>query len=269
MQVQDHLRTWSVEPDRVVESETSWLVFGKQGNQRVVLKVARQQGDEWLAGSVIAAFQGRGMVRVLEWTGGATLLEEILPGTSLVDLTAAGRDPEAGAIFAALLMAMAPKPAPSHVPTAIHWGYGFERYARSGDRQIPPDLLAQAQEVYTSLATSQRAARLLHGDLHHENILLDSNRGWLAIDPKGVVAELEFELGAWLRNPIGHQELLTRPAVERRVQQLGSLLPIDPARTLGWAFAQGVLSAIWTVEDQGAIGPGHAGLALALTFASS
>jgi streptomycin 6-kinase len=45
--------------------------------------------------------------------------------------------------------------------------------------------------------------RLLHGDLQHYNVLLDRKRGWLAIDPKGVVAEGEFELGAALRNPIG------------------------------------------------------------------
>ena len=42
---------------------------------------------------------------------------------------------------------------------------------------------------------------LLHGDLQHYNVLLDKDRGWVAIDPKGVVGELEYEVGALLRNP--------------------------------------------------------------------
>ena len=256
-----------VDPEQITESETAWLIYGRQGNQRVVLKVAQARGDEWLAGSVVAAFGGLGMARVIEWTDGAMLLEEIRPGVPLIELTKSGRDREASAIFAGVVTAMAPGPPPSHVPTVANWGLGFERYVVSGDHQIPSDLLSQAQEVYTSLAATQRAPRLLHGDLHHENILLDAERGWLAIDPKGVIGELEFELGAWLRNPAGHPELFAgRGAVEDRLEQLGALLPIDQSRTLAWAFAQGVLSAIWTVEDEGTLSAGHAGLALARTI---
>lgn len=256
-----------MEPERATESATAWLVFGRRDSRRVVLKVARAQGDEWLAGSVVAAFQGRGMVRVLEWSEGAMLLEEIRPAVPLADLTAAGRDTEACGALVEVLRQMAPAPAPGHVPSANDWGRGFERYAISGDRQVPPELVSHGHEVYVSLAATQRAPRLLHGDLHHENILLDSERGWLAVDPKGVVGELEFELGAWLRNPIGHPEVYAQAAaVDRRIQQLGALLPIDPSRTLGWAFAQGVLSAIWSVEDEGTIRPDHAGLALARTL---
>jgi streptomycin 6-kinase len=39
-------------------------------------------------------------------------------------------------------------------------------------------------------------------DLHHYNVLSDSGRGWLAIDPKGLVGEVEYEVGAAIRNPI-------------------------------------------------------------------
>ena len=249
------------------ESGTSWLVFGRRRDQPVVLKVLRAPGDEWLAGNVIAAFRGRGMVRVLDCAEGAMLLEEINPGVPLVDLTAAGRDDEACVVFAQVLSSMAPDPAPAQVPTAADWGRGFERHAATVDTQIPPDLLSQAQEVYASLVATQKGPRLLHGDLHHENILLDAARGWLAVDPKGVIGELEFELGAWLRNPLGYPDLFTQPsAIDRRLERLCARLPIDPSRTLGWAFAQGILSAIWTVEDEGAIRPDHAGLALAGTL---
>jgi streptomycin 6-kinase len=52
------------------------------------------------------------------------------------------------------------------------------------------------------LCSSQRYRRLLHGDLHHGNVLHDSERGWVAIDPKGVLGEPEYEIGVALRNPI-------------------------------------------------------------------
>ena len=41
---------------------------------------------------------------------------------------------------------------------------------------------------------------LLHGDLHHENIVLDQNRGYILIDPKGVVGDPVFELSRFILN---------------------------------------------------------------------
>jgi streptomycin 6-kinase len=86
--------------------------------------------------------------------------------------------------------------------------------------------------------------------LQHYNVLLDSNRGWLAIDPKGVLGELEYEIGAALRNPFERPELfLAQPVIKRRVRQFANHLSLDYERTLKWAFAQAVLSAIWLIED--------------------
>ena len=47
-----------------------------------------------------------------------------------------------------------------------------------------------AQRVHRRLCESQRDVRLLHGDLHHDNVLLDAGRGCLAIDPTGVTGEV-------------------------------------------------------------------------------
>ena len=99
-------------------------------------------------------------------------------------------------------------------------------------------------------AATQREPALLHGDLHHYNVLSDRARGWCAIDPKGVVGELEYELGAALRNPID-RPICSRQldVVERRLDQFGLVLGIDVSRARGWCFAQAVLSAIWSIED--------------------
>src|SRR5437588_2607793 len=106
--------------------------------------------------------------------------------------------------------------------------------------------LRQVKEFFWILYASQKEPRLLHGDLQHYNVLFDSKRGWLAIDPKGVVGEVEYEIGAILRNPIERPEMFTqRVTIERRIKQLTGKLNLDFERVLAWGFAQAVLSAIW------------------------
>lgn len=83
-----------------------------------------------------------------------------------------------------------------------------------------------------------------------DNVLFDSDRGWLAIDPKGVVGEVEHEIGAALRNPFEQPDLFaSRSTIERRLKQFTRRLNLDYERTLAWGFAQAVLSAIWGIED--------------------
>jgi streptomycin 6-kinase len=121
-----------------------------------------------------------------------------------------------------------------------------------------------ARQTYLDLCASQRHRRLLHGDLHHENILFDDHRGWLAIDPKGVIGELEFEIGTVLLNPIAHPALFaSRTVVQRRVDIFQRVLQLDNERILRWAFARAVLSAVWSWEDGDSSGNIHSALTLA------
>jgi streptomycin 6-kinase len=152
-------------------------------------------------------------------------------------------------------------------PRSCSSAAGFERYAAGADGQIPRHLLAEAQRVYLELGGSQSHTRLLHGDLQHYNVLCDARRGWLAIDPKGVVGELEFELAALLRNPSDRPEWFAQDAVvDRRLTRLAAKLGIDRRRSLRWGFAQGVLSAVWTVEDGFPVDSRNPGLSLARTI---
>ena len=86
---------------------------------------------------------------------------------------------------------------------------------------------------------------LLHGDLHHENILSVERQPWLAVDPKGMVAELAYETDALLCNL--SPGLLAQPqparAIARRTGVLVEELGFDRSRLLGWGLAQAVLSA--------------------------
>ena len=249
--VAERVRAWNVVVQDTLETESSVLAFGTRGNQSVVLKVLREPGDEWRCGEVLEAFDGRGTVRVYEYIEGALLLERLNPGTSLAEVSLGGRDEEATEILADVIQRMSqPRESFTSPATVQDWGKGFQRYLASGNNQIPNSLVERGQHLYMELCASQQGARLLHGDLQHYNVLFDSDRGWLAIDPKGVVGEVEYEVGASLRNPYEKPELFASPkTVENRLMLYGSRLKLDSERALGWCFAQAVLSAIWSVED--------------------
>jgi len=215
-----------------------------------VLKIVKRVGDEWRSGEVVNAFGGRGVVRALAYDDGAALFERIVPGTNLVELTRGGSDDAATEAIANVIAAMAPNAAPSWCPTVSEWGRGFAQYIERADARIPAALVGRASDLYSELCETQGPTRLLHGDLQHYNVLRDHERGWLAIDPKGVVGEVEYEVGASLRNPGELPDVLAdRGRIERRIGVMSSRLGLDPHRVLGWAFAQAVLSAIWLLED--------------------
>jgi len=108
----------------------------------------------------------------------------------------------------------------------------------------------RAAGLFFELCDSMVDVVVLHGDLHHENVLR-AGAGWLAIDAKGVVGEPAYEVGALLRNPKPHVLSLPHPGrvLARRARLLCDALELDPARVFAWAYAQAVLSAAWSVED--------------------
>ena len=93
---------------------------------------------------------------------------------------------------------------------------------------------------------------LMHGDFHHFNIL-SSERGWLVIDPKGVIGPACYEVGPFLLNPWG--DLLKmdhhRQMTKRRIDILHQRLGFERERILEWGLAHAILSAWWSIEDHG------------------
>jgi streptomycin 6-kinase len=254
-------RRWGVQLEGAPEvSPRGGIAFGHAAGaagdvRRVVVKVARPGSDESLAWVALRHFAGDGCVRLLAHTGDAVLLERLVPGQPLSALVGAARDDEATAILcdvAAALHRRAPDDAPG-VPTVADWGRGFSRYRRSGDTMLPPTLVDRADALFRELTASQDAPRLLHGDLQHFNVLLDAERGWLAIDPKGVLGERAYEFGALLRNPWGDgfdRATCASPAVvDRRTRIIAERLDLDRRRLLAWGLAQAVLAAVWSRED--------------------
>ncbi len=233
-----------------MESPTGCICFGRRHGEKVVVKIPSPAADETNAHAALVHFQGKGAVKVLDHAEGALLLERACPGRPLTDLVIADRDDEATNLLCDVMAAVHRPAPPEGFPSIEDWGSGFERYSRSAKATIPAALVDRALGIFSDLAASQTAPVLLHGDLHHDNVLLDDARGWLAIDPKGVVGEPVYEIGAALRNPTEDTAFFAAPAIiERRSRIVSERLGFDPDRVLGWAFAQAVLSAIWAIED--------------------
>jgi streptomycin 6-kinase len=194
----------------------------------------------------LAAFRGAGVVALLEQDGDALVLERVLPGTPLVSVA----DDDAATRIAAGVMRRLWRPPPVGFPTVADWGEGFARHRAAhggGSGPLDPALFSRAERLFAALCASQAAPVLLHGDLHHFNVLEGRGGAWVAIDPKGVVGEPCYEPGALLRNP--YPELPSRARMARRLDVLAGALGFERERLRDWAFAQAVLSAVWHVED--------------------
>ena len=88
-------------------------------------------------------------------------------------------------------------------------------------------------ELYESLAVGRSV--LVHGDFHHHNIL-SSARGYLAIDPKPMLGEPEFDVPPFLWNPLGAE--LRLDVAERRIAAFVAA-GLDEARIRTWAVIRG------------------------------
>jgi streptomycin 6-kinase len=91
---------------------------------------------------------------------------------------------------------------------------------------------------------------LMHGDFHHFNIL-SSERGWLVIDPKGVIGPAGYEVGPLMINPWNSfsDGINIRLRVKRRINILHEHLGFERERILEWSLAHAILSAWWGIED--------------------
>jgi len=205
----------------------------------------------------LRVFDGRAAAQLLELDldAGAMLIERVVPGRPLGTV----QDEEEAMAAAASVMRRVwrPVPAPHSFPTVAEWAEGFERLHAQfdgGAGPMPVALVERAEAAFADLIASQRDPVLLHGDLHHGNILSSTRDAWLAIDPKGLVGEREYEVGALLRNP---DSLLRSPSagriLERRIARLSDELTLDRERVRNWAAAQAVLAAYWGWEDHGQI----------------
>lgn len=192
---------------------------------------------------------GDGIVELIDHDSeaGVILLEKLEPGEMLSTLS----DDIAATRIAAQVMQKLWKPIVDQngFPTSVDW---FTRLNRPIDlpSNFKVNLIDKAKTIASELHKDLQTPVLLHGDLHHFNILSSQRQPWLAIDPKGVIGEPEYEVGAFLRNPNPKiaTQMQTKKVLEQRVDIFSEVLGFDRHKIIGWAFSQAVLAAVWGVD---------------------
>lgn len=203
--------------------------------------------------SALAGLAGRGAVRLLAYDQprGALLLERADPGLELAEL-GPERDVEATAILCSVMHRLWCEPPVDHaLPSLTEYGSAFadydRRYGRSGP--LPQPLVDRANELLHELSATAQRTVLLHGDLHHHNVLQAAREPWLAIDPHGVVGDPGFDIGPMLYNPVTFDARQLLRLLPRRLEQLADLTGLEGDRVVAWGFVMAVLSEVWSSED--------------------
>ncbi len=242
---------WRLEPDGApIRTATGALLPVRRNAEPAMLKVFLEE-EEKTGAALLGWWAGDGAAFVIEADDGAILMERASGQRSLTEMSATGRDDEATDILctvAAALHRKRPHPPPDNlIPLETRFRALFARSSDFGG--ILPTCAAHA----LSLLESQTDIRPLHGDLHHANVLDFNSRGFLAIDPKGLLGERAFDLANIFCNPDLADPALRiarDPATfERRLGQVAQRSALAPERLLRWIAAWGGLSATWFEEE--------------------
>ncbi|RYG35489.1 hypothetical protein EON81_12580 [bacterium] len=236
----DLLQEWGVRPTGWLPGATcSLIVVGERTEEEVVLKAPFLPWELEASLRTMQAFSDHGGVPVLaaDELSGTVLLPRLFPGTTLAD-SGLGEEAELE-IWCRLVLSLrkARGDAPP-VTSYLNYHEGREVFG-----PLRMDLADKVRRLLAWLVETSPEPQLLHGDLHHYNILLHGD-DWVAIDPEGMLGDPAYEAAAFLRNPIdrlvGIEDLvgLTR----QRIYSISKILGDPAERIWGWAMARNLMS---------------------------
>lgn len=238
------IRKWDLAADGTqIVTHTSSLLPVSFNGRAAMLKVATDPKEK-LGANLMMWWNGEGAAKVFEHFGDAILMERATGNRSLFEMAEHGQDDEASAIICtatARLHQTRKQQSPKLLPLA-HWFNAILERPREG-------IFADCARAAELLLREPRDVCSLHGDIHHANILDFGNRGWLAIDPKGVIGERTFDYANIFCNP-NHHIATTAGRLERQLQVIASSADLEETRLLHWILAWAGLSATWLIEDK-------------------
>jgi streptomycin 6-kinase len=254
--VAEAARRWQLtEIEPVPNFSYNFVAFARSSTSEVVLKLGVPNPELTSEITALGLFDGRGAVRLLDADAahGMCLLERLRPGQMLASL----RDDAQAAHIAADVMLALWRPMEPH-PDLMQlrdWFRGFERLRTRYDGGTGPldrGLVERAETASREFFAEAYVPTLIHGDLHHFNIL-SSGGDWLAIDPKGVIGPAAYEVGPLLINPwiMSGVRPKTRKLIEGRISILSERLGLEKQLIQEWGLAHAVLSAWWSLKEDG------------------
>lgn len=257
----DTLKSLATKLNFKIEKECAHLSFNftalviLEDGSKAVLKYTVPNKEFTTEVGALQNYAGNGAVRLLAADAKAGwLLEECcIPGNNLLSLN----DDEKAATIALNLMLQLWRPPSSQVkfPAVADWLCGLNRlqkYSNINSRAFPKKLVDFSLVISKELLASSGEQVLLHGDLHHFNILSSARNPWLAIDPKGIIGEREYEIATFMRNPSPYllTTMDTKKVISRRLDQIVEHTGFERERILSWSIVTAVLASWWCVEDK-------------------
>jgi streptomycin 6-kinase len=240
-----YLGRWALTVDgRPLCTPRAILLPVRQGGLPAMLKIALEP-EEMAGARLMAWWDGEGAAPVLAHEGAALLMLRATGDGSLEDMARGGRDDEATRILctaATRLHLPRARPLPPLVPLA-QW---FQALLARND--APASLLGHSAATARELLAAPRDMAVLHGDMHHGNVLDFGPKGWLAIDPKGLYGERGFDYANILSNP-DRASARAPGRFARRIETIAEVSGIAQRRLLQWVLAWSGLSAVWSVQD--------------------
>ena len=256
--LEHYLKLWELTtPEWLAKTFTSNIYKAQASNETIVLKILSGKGaeDESSAADVLTWFDGQGAIRLLQHDAGAMLLEYV-KGDDLTELVRTGKDDEATQIIAGVLNQLH-SAKDAQLPRGLTpLPRRFQSLFAAASLGSAPPILGRGAVTTRSLFSDENQSFVLHGDIHHENIRHHQERGWLAIDPKGLWGDRIYDAANALCNPLSMPEIAqSRDRLLRQAGIMADALEVNCDRLLSYAFAHACLSASWCIED--GHDPGH------------
>lgn len=242
----DYLTRWNLTPDGdPIVTHSSRLLPVRRHGVPAMLKVATE-AEEKRGGLLMSWWNGEGAARVLAQDEDALLLERAMGTKSLAEFTRTGRDSEAIRIICAAiatLHARKAKPPPNLVPLTPWFRELWPVAEKHGG------ILALSAATARELLAHPQDVVVLHGDIHHDNILDFGERGWLVIDPKGLIGERGFDYANLFCNPETDIAVTAPDRFRRRLDIVSEAAGLERKHLLQWILAWAGLSAAWWLSD--------------------
>ncbi len=218
-----------------------------------VLKVAPPYTDrEYLReAEFLRVRDGRGAVRLLEQDieRRAILIERAVPGANLAEIFETAKHGSLAPAIA-VLRRLVEKPPHDlfHRKSVDEWFDGLRRFHEKG---FPANYAIKALKIYERLTASEDSTYYLHGDFHPANVVSATREEYLAIDPKGVIGPVGYDIAVFLNNFHWWQENDpdVRPKLDAAVLSFSDAFDMSPIDLRQWAYAQMVLGAWWSFDE--------------------
>lgn len=235
----------------LAETPRAWLCrVQTETGDPAALKILKPAGigSEGRQSDLLRLWAGNGAVKCLE-SDGTNYLMEWLTGPPLGDLARNGADLASAKILAETAQNLHSNERPDFVPDLSQYTKPLADIQASQMPDGSHALFAKAKTMLAHLLTNAPRPKLLHGDLHHDNIA-KSPRGWLAYDPKGVWGDPHYEFANSFQNPVGMIDQITNPDRARKMAEIyAAQTGLDKTRLLQWAGTYSALSACWSLQE--------------------